>query len=742
MRSLSIVIMILCFLSFHSHAQECGTHLTKESREFMEQMRKTRSSARTSGDQLLSSSALVKVPIKFHALKNSAGEGGMTESAKDALMDQINNYFVNSNIEFEHVGEVNEIIDDNNYDFSSSDEGAVAVSNDVQRTVNIYFFNSVSSNGIPLCGYTRFPPSSDRVFVAYGCIAGGTTEHELGHYFTLFHTHGTTNTGTTDELVNGSNCETAGDRLCDTPADPNLSGLVNASCAYTGTAKDANGDEYVPDPSNIMSYAPDQCQNRFSNGQYARMREGFELGRSYLNFTTDDFSALINSNSRNECVNSQIQFEAVAFGAISYEWTFEGGVPNTSTLENPSISYESAGSFDVTLKVVDNADQEIVVEQFNFIKIDDPLENAQNTQFLSNVDNEISSEIEVNNPDESFTFEYSSVDRDDSPSSGSILVNNFSYFTDNLRNVDHLVFNNYVTEGVKKITISFDYAYTFLASDDTRIPPLPAVYDSLVIQTTAQCGTNAEILWRVGGDNLRTAPATLEPFVPTSSQWINKSIEVDVSENLEYIGFEFVSLSYNGNNLYLDNIQITPDFTVDNPIDFRLGKVEGGVATLRWFDGSTNETAYVLERSVNGGDFEVLATLEPNTIVYRDEAISTGNNYQYRLYADGVDGNRSDYTDVVTVASGLITGIGDELAQSVMVYPIPSADGLFTLELRGLDHSGVTYEVLDVSGKTLINASVPNDELSTLDLGTINAGIYFLKINYETETLTKRLIKK
>lgn len=35
----------------------------------------------------------------------------------------------------------------------------------------------------------------------------------------------------------------------------------------------------------------------------------------------------------------------------TYEWTFAGGTPATSTDSNPTVSYNSAGSFDVTLKV-------------------------------------------------------------------------------------------------------------------------------------------------------------------------------------------------------------------------------------------------------------------------------------------------------------------------------------------------------------------------------------------------------
>ena len=176
---------------------------------------------------------------------------------------------------------MHEIISDTYYDYYTADEHILASANDLTNTINVYFVNSILfPRGTGAAGYTYLPPGPDRIFMTHGGISGLTLEHEMGHYFSLFHTHGTTNFGTTDELVDGSNCTTAGDRICDTPADPNLSGKVNSSCLYIGTDRDANGQLYVPDPTNIMSYS--HCDDRFSTGQYVRAREGFERSRNYL----------------------------------------------------------------------------------------------------------------------------------------------------------------------------------------------------------------------------------------------------------------------------------------------------------------------------------------------------------------------------------------------------------------------------------------------------------------------------
>lgn len=97
-----------------------------------------------------------------------------------------------------------------------------------------------------------------------------TLAHEIGHYFGLWHTHSTTNGA---EYVNGTNCQSSGDILCDTPADPTLSSSTvdRTSCAYIGAEVDVNGDAYTPATNNIMSYSTKFCRINFSAGQLARM---------------------------------------------------------------------------------------------------------------------------------------------------------------------------------------------------------------------------------------------------------------------------------------------------------------------------------------------------------------------------------------------------------------------------------------------------------------------------------------
>ena len=107
-------------------------------------------------------------------------------------------------------------------------------------------------------------------------LTSNSTIHELGNIFGLYHTNESI-FGL--ELVDGSNCETTGDLICDTPADPSsvpfnlLPVLVDCKFVYKG--KDANGDFYESDLGNYMSPWDNRCMCGFSNQQYRKMVENY-----------------------------------------------------------------------------------------------------------------------------------------------------------------------------------------------------------------------------------------------------------------------------------------------------------------------------------------------------------------------------------------------------------------------------------------------------------------------------------
>ncbi|WP_170254552.1 GEVED domain-containing protein [Phaeodactylibacter luteus] len=273
----------------------CGTTTTPEALSFM--------TAAQEGYLTFSESFVPGVgevetkPIQVHLINRSDGTGGLTEAQFEAALTELNDYFSNANLFFQHCGPVNVINSDTYFNFDTSEEAAFFSQHGVANVINIVIPGgnlTVNLSG-QLCGYAYLPQGGrDLIAVKRSCMfSGNTFTHEMGHYFGLYHTHGKNNCGSlTDELVDGSNCASAGDDVCDTPADPGLLGIgctgyvVNSNCQYTGSLTDSQGQVFQPDPSNIMSYAPGSCRNSLTTGQYARMNYFAANGRDNLNCST------------------------------------------------------------------------------------------------------------------------------------------------------------------------------------------------------------------------------------------------------------------------------------------------------------------------------------------------------------------------------------------------------------------------------------------------------------------------
>lgn len=78
-----------------------------------------------------------------------------------------------------------------------------------------------------------------------------------------------------------------------------------------------------------------------------------------------DFSA----NPTSACIGSPVNFTDLSWGnPTSWAWTFEGGNPATSTLQNPVVTYSAVGSYDVTLTVTNSMNSSTEVKA-NYITV-------------------------------------------------------------------------------------------------------------------------------------------------------------------------------------------------------------------------------------------------------------------------------------------------------------------------------------------------------------------------------------
>lgn len=255
----------------------------------------------------------IYVPVTFHMVADDDGAGRVdVEDVFDQLC-ALNEEFLDTGFEFYIDEDFNFI---NNTLVYEAPTGGAAVAEMIRQkrdnganALNIFITLNArmgnEENGTVL-GFYAF--ENDWIVIRRNQIGNGenTLAHEIGHYFSLKHPHSGWESdpweenrhgnpvlqnrinGVQIELVDGSNCNTAGDQLCDTPPDYNFGLRWDLSCPpFNLNVEDRNGDTIVPQQNNYMSYfigcqpyifTPDQrnlMMADYNSGRKDAIRTGF-----------------------------------------------------------------------------------------------------------------------------------------------------------------------------------------------------------------------------------------------------------------------------------------------------------------------------------------------------------------------------------------------------------------------------------------------------------------------------------
>lgn len=250
MKSKFLLLIISLSLNMTVFGQICGT----SSNETFKTSQKT-----VTDSKLLNTLNSICVNVYFHIVRESNGSGGFSSNQLDNVTNILNsafnahNLYLNNTLGFDYINNSTYYnIDDTGN--STNEFDALVQINNIPNAINIYIVNNAVSyagraNGI----------LSQALVIEKNYVNTQVVSHEVGHCLDLLHTfQGTaTNSSGCAEAINGSNCTSCGDKVCDTPADAN-----------TG-----NSGGYTPDMDNIMSYY--YPFNHFSNGQASRIRQAF-----------------------------------------------------------------------------------------------------------------------------------------------------------------------------------------------------------------------------------------------------------------------------------------------------------------------------------------------------------------------------------------------------------------------------------------------------------------------------------
>lgn len=370
--------------------------------------------------------------------------------------------------------------------------------------------------------------------------------HEAGHWANLAHPWGSSNSPTVP-----SNCNTD-DGIADTP---NTIGWD--SCELMGTTCGS-----LDNVQNFMDYS--YCSEMFTLGQKNRMRATLSAPVSNRNqlwtpenlaqtgVLEDDIVCEADFITLGEtviCPGGEVEFSDMSFnGPTSWSWTFTGGSPASSSEQNPVVTFDEPGTYDVTL-TASNENGSASITKNGFITVIESGENSlpysEGFEFFNTLHNY--ENWFVINPDNS-NVAWELTDVAAYSGTRSIRVRGRLNSNGAVETVQSPTFD--LTGLSDDAGITFKYAHARRTSNSN---------DELRIFISRDCGGNWNPWLTIGMDDLPTVSGTEnDEFIPDSQ---NEWTEVELSGISSFfltdefrLRFQFTS--YAGNDLYIDNINV------------------------------------------------------------------------------------------------------------------------------------------------------------------------------------------
>lgn len=427
-------------------------------------------------------------------------------------------------------------------------------------------------------GYTWLPGTwgsgadQDAIVYNYQFLAGlnaRSLSHEIGHWFNLSHTFGNTNNpGVTCGSASG------GDNVADTPdTKGNFS-----TCPATGTNSNvvctSGTTPYYQNVENFMDYS--SCPKNFTQGQTTRVRTAAQSatsGRNNLwsagNLTFTDVNGttpcapianFLPTTTFTVCSGGSLTMKDCSYNGVitSYAWSANNGaVIALPSVSQTAISFPNPGTVNVTLTVSNAQGSSTIVKPVTVLNGAPVITNSYFESF--EVPTVIPTNWVVNNLGGGVTW---------AQTGNAGIDGNASVFIDGSQDgagqVDILQMPIMDVVNYPNNVFSFKYAYARQTATQA---------DILKLQGSLDCGGTWNDIYTFSAGQMASGSGGVSntPFLPSPSQWKTYDVTNTAALWFNYqssasvlVRFQFIEdpAAGNGNNLYLDAINISDPTTV------------------------------------------------------------------------------------------------------------------------------------------------------------------------------------
>jgi len=398
--------------------------------------------------------------------------------------------------------------------------------------------------------------------------------------------------------------------------------LDNINATNIEHQRGSNGGVYLGTRNNVyyrnnamndwVIYDNNLPKSTFSTQLVPYYREGLLINGTNRSAYEIDFyensppSAQIAANKLEiNCMNDTVRFvdhSAVRLSSASWEWTFPGGTPSTSTLENPVVVYNAPGTYDVTLKVTDafGSNTQTIL---GLIKYSDSTFIMTSTQnYSEGFETSIFPPDSWETPPSSFSWQSIVVDTGYNCYPSTVAYVN--HYWEQYPGQEAYLITNKIRLGSGSFPaenlLTYDYAYSGYAA---------GYDDGFRIDISIDCGITWDSLYGAYGTDLQTVPYVGSAWYPTCGSWKKDTLNLsNFGLNGETIMIRFAAINDYGNRFFMDNVKVngtnislTPSVSSENKKLIKIVDVLGRVVeksrnTLLFYiydDGSVEEKIFV-----------------------------------------------------------------------------------------------------------------------------------------------------
>lgn len=521
------------------------------------------------------------IPCVFHIIHDNGSEN-ISDETVHAYVNQVNEVYSFTNIDIDDIDPIwHDRVADMQIELrlakidpdGNATDGIVRVQNagtvgafdeikslsrwDPNRYLNIWIVRSIDypgTGGGTVLGYAYFPfmENADRarsgIVIRSDVLNRATLPHELGHYLNLYHPF---QGGCTTD----AQCETAGDRVCDTPP----MARSTRGCpdnANTCTLNDPDERDMI---ENIMDYS--DCRSILTLGQKERVDAVLENERAELVSIENLYAtgvidssyvfgkpvADFNTDVIEVCAGGSIEYSNKSCAGVDdteYKWLFPSGVPSAAFTRDATVTYTTPGEYDATLIVSNKSGADTLIRK-TLVRVI-PETAVIKAPFNSDFE-------ESGFPYEGWTTNQENDDEhwqitDAAARNGaaSLYLPNHSFiaveksYTFTTPEIDLTTANTF--------ELSFDVAYARRTTVST---------ERLEIYAVSTCREVDMLRYQGNSVALKSTDQLIDiSFVPNTGDWQTVKVDLDRVKSFTSVSFRFQFVSNGDQNIYIDNLRI------------------------------------------------------------------------------------------------------------------------------------------------------------------------------------------